>query len=150
MALKGLSETFTLAVDDSWMVAVAALVGSATLVAVTVTLWLVLIVEGAVYRPLDREPIGGLSDQITAVFSDPVTVAVNCAVCETDRVTAPGAADTVTTSVGPVGGGVVGGGSVGGGVVVVGGSEEDESSITTPCEPRAMTCPEASRYKTWK
>ena len=33
-------------------------------------------VEGAVYRPFEIVPTGGLSVQETAVFPDPVTVAV--------------------------------------------------------------------------
>jgi hypothetical protein len=50
------------------------LVVSATLVAVTVY---VPVVVGAVYRPLD-ETVPPVADQVTALFLEPVTVAVNC------------------------------------------------------------------------
>ena len=51
--------------------------GSATLVAVIVIAWGVLMVEGAEYNPFDRLPREGFMDQVTAVFVLPVTVAVN-------------------------------------------------------------------------
>ena len=61
--------------------ALALLVVSATLVAVTVTICWVAMVLGAVYRPaLDSVPTEGLIDQVTAVFDEPVTVAANCCV----------------------------------------------------------------------
>ncbi len=64
-------------------VAEADFVGSATVVAVTVTVWLVLIVAGAVYKPvLETVPTAGFRLHVTAVLLDPVTVAVNCCVCE--------------------------------------------------------------------
>jgi hypothetical protein len=50
------------------------LVVSATLVAVTVY---DPVVVGAVYRPLD-ETVPSVADQVTALFLEPVTVAVNC------------------------------------------------------------------------
>jgi hypothetical protein len=54
-------------------------VESATLVAFTVTVWELVIEPGAVYRPvLEIVPTAGLSDQVTAMFVVPVTVAVNC------------------------------------------------------------------------
>ena len=57
-------------------VALADLVGSATLVAVTVTVWELAIEAGAVYRPAAvRLPTAGLSDQVTAVLLVLVTVA---------------------------------------------------------------------------
>ena len=59
--------------------ALAILVGSATLFAVTVrTCWL-LIELGAVYCPDDEtEPTVGETDQISDVLFVPVTVGVNC------------------------------------------------------------------------
>jgi hypothetical protein len=60
------------------MTAEAVLLGSATLVAVIVTLLDVAIVAGAVYTPEeDIEPTEGDMDQVTVVFVEPVTVAVN-------------------------------------------------------------------------
>ena len=57
-------------------VAEADLVGSATLVAVTVTVWELAIETGAVYRPATvMLPIPGLSDQVTAVLPVFVTMA---------------------------------------------------------------------------
>jgi hypothetical protein len=59
--------------------AVAFLLVSATLVAVTVTVCGLLSVAGAVYRPpLEIIPTAGLTDHVTAVFVVPVTTAVNC------------------------------------------------------------------------
>jgi len=60
------------------IVDVAHWVGSATLVAVSVTDCAELIVAGAVYRPFSTAPTLGLSDQVTAVLELPLTVAVNC------------------------------------------------------------------------
>jgi hypothetical protein len=58
------------------MVAVADLVGSATLVAFTVTAWELAIEAGAVYRPAAvMLPTTGLSDQVTTVLPVLVTVA---------------------------------------------------------------------------
>ncbi len=68
------------------IVAVADFVGSTMLVALIVTDWVLVTVDGAVYRPvLDSVPTAGLRDQVTLVFVVPVTVAVNCCVCETER-----------------------------------------------------------------
>jgi len=53
------------------------LVGSAALVAVIVTVCPDVIVDGAVYSPLDRVPTEGDIDQFTVVFVVPLTVAVN-------------------------------------------------------------------------
>jgi hypothetical protein len=63
-------------------VPLADLLPSATLVAVTVTVCAPAILPGAVYSPLDTVPTTGLIDQFTAVFDVPVTVAVNCCVCD--------------------------------------------------------------------
>jgi hypothetical protein len=55
--------------------AVADLVGSATLAAVTVTVWEVATETGAVYRPAALMlPTSGLSDQVTAALPELVTV----------------------------------------------------------------------------
>ena len=63
----------------SLTVPVANLLGSSTLVAVMVTVWLLAILEGAVYKPLaDKVPTDGFIDQVTAVLVAPVTVATNC------------------------------------------------------------------------
>lgn len=60
--------------------------GSATLVAVMVTVCGVVIDEGAVYKPLTKVPNDGVMDQLTDVFELPVTVAVNCLVWDAVRV----------------------------------------------------------------
>jgi hypothetical protein len=73
----GVSETVSGRVSVT--VAVTDLVGSATLAAVTVMVWELVIEAGAVYRPvLAIVPTAGFSDQVTAVFVVPVTVAVSC------------------------------------------------------------------------
>jgi hypothetical protein len=60
-------------------VALADLVGSAALVAVTVTVCGPLSAAGAEYRPLlEIVPTAGITDHVTAVFVVPVTAAVNC------------------------------------------------------------------------
>src|SRR6185295_6915566 len=106
------------------MEAVADFVRSATLVAVTVTFWAALIEAGAVYRPLVMLPTEGDSDQVTELLARPVTVAVNCAVWDADR------------------------------VVVVGLTEMDPeseitlvvlASVTTPSGPMAITFWEESK-----
>jgi len=59
--------------------AVALLVGSAALVAVTVTFCALVIVKGAVYTPPEEiVPICGLIDQETPELLVPLTVATNC------------------------------------------------------------------------
>src|SRR5580704_1195469 len=59
--------------------AVAVLVTSAKLVAVTVTLWALGMETGAVYKPLlEIVPTAGLIDHDTPVLLAPLTVAVNC------------------------------------------------------------------------
>ena len=57
---------------------------SATLVAVIMTVCPALIVAGAVSAVLESAPTTGLSDQVTFVLLVPVTVAVNCWVCEAE------------------------------------------------------------------
>ena len=75
----------------------ADLVGSATLVAVTVTVCDVRILDGAVYRPAEEiVPTDGLIDQVTEVLLAPKTVAVNGCVPEDARLTVDGLRDTVT------------------------------------------------------
>ena len=62
----------------SCTVAVANLVESAALNAVIVTVWVAFTVTGAVYRPLEIVPTGGLRVHVTAVLGLPTTAAVNC------------------------------------------------------------------------
>jgi hypothetical protein len=50
----------------------ALLVGSATLVAVTVTVWPALTVAGAVYTPFTKAPTAGLIVHVAALFEVPV------------------------------------------------------------------------------
>jgi hypothetical protein len=70
----GVSETVTGGVSVT--VVVPNLVGAATLVAVKVTAWELVIEAGAVYRPAAvMLPTTGLSDQVTAVLLVLVTVA---------------------------------------------------------------------------
>jgi hypothetical protein len=79
-------------------IAVADLVVSATLVALTVTIVCAVTVEGAVYSPapeIDPAPTG-LIAQVTAVLLDPVTAAVNCKVWDTVRVAVSGVTVTAT------------------------------------------------------
>src|ERR1017187_7165092 len=53
--------------------------GFCTLAAVTVTVWVAAMVEGATYRPLDRTaPTDGLMDQVTAWLTILTTVVLNC------------------------------------------------------------------------
>ena len=87
-------------------VAVAVLVGSATLDAVIVTVCWLEIVAGAVYTPFTMVPTAGLSDQVTAVLLVPVTEAVKVAEppapSDTEAgpiVTATGVRDTVALAV---------------------------------------------------
>ena len=74
VAEGGVTETLT--VGLSVTVALADLLASATLVAVTVMVWELEIEAGAVYRPAAvMLPTAGLSDQSTAVLPVLVTVA---------------------------------------------------------------------------
>ena len=73
---------------------------SAALVAVTVTVCALEIEAGAVYRPVfETVPTAGFKDQVTAVFDDPLTVAVNCWVWDAVRDTVNGVRETVTGGV---------------------------------------------------
>jgi hypothetical protein len=87
-------------VTFSVMAAVAVLVESATLVAVTVTFWLAVMDEGAVYKPVESmfPAPAGLSDQVTAVLLVLVTVAVNCWVSSAVKVADVGETDTAITA----------------------------------------------------
>ena len=79
-------------------VAVADLVLSATLVAVTVTVWVAAMGAGAVYSPaaeIEPAPLGAIV-HVTDVTAAPVTVAVNCCVCESNRLAVGGATVTAT------------------------------------------------------
>ena len=79
------------------IVAVPALEVSATLVAVTVTVWERAIEAGAVYTPLlEMVPTVGTNDHVTAVLALPATVAVNCWVCEAASEVAEGVTETAT------------------------------------------------------
>lgn len=86
----GVIETATTGVDVTVTVAEADLVASAALVAVTVYVPVVL---GAVYRP-ELEIVPALAVQVTAVFVDPLTVAVNCCVAPAWMETVTGLIDT--------------------------------------------------------
>ena len=103
-ALTGLTPTLTLrlAAGVSTTVALADFEPSATLVAVMVTDCVVLIAEGAVYKPFARLPNEGLMDQMTEVFALPVTLAVNCRLCDAERVAFKGITPTLTLA-GPEG-----------------------------------------------
>jgi hypothetical protein len=77
-------------------VALAEDVGDATLAAFTVTVWDVVMLDGAVYRPeVEIVPTGGLIDQVIAALPLPAAVAVNCCVAEEDRLIVVGLTDTV-------------------------------------------------------
>lgn len=82
-ALFGLLLTCTVAVAD--------FVGSATLVALTVTL---PVVDGAVNKP-EEETVPALADHVTAVLVVPVTVARNCCVASVIKPTVLGEIDTL-------------------------------------------------------
>ena len=74
-----LGDTETVTGGMRLMVAVPLLVGSAALVAVTVTVCADAMEAGAVYRPAKEiEPTPGLIDQVTAPLDVLPTVAVNC------------------------------------------------------------------------
>src|ERR1035437_5390574 len=73
VAESGVSEIVTGGVSVT--VALADLVGSAALVAFTVTACVVAMVAGAAYRPAaEIVPIGELSDQVTLMLALPSTV----------------------------------------------------------------------------
>jgi hypothetical protein len=76
------------------------LLGSAALVAVTVTVCGVPSVAGAEYKPpLEIVPTAGFTDHEMLVFNEPATVAENCCVWPTPRLTVPGNTVTVTRGV---------------------------------------------------
>jgi hypothetical protein len=71
-------DTVTVTAGVTVTFAVADLVGSCTLAAVTVTVCGLPSVPGAVYRPpLETLPTAGFTDHVTAVFVVPVTAAEN-------------------------------------------------------------------------
>jgi hypothetical protein len=77
--------------------AVAILLGSAALVAVTLTVCGVASAAGAEYKPpLEIVPTAGLTDHETPALAVPVTVAMNCWVCETVSEVMEGVSETVT------------------------------------------------------
>jgi hypothetical protein len=79
-------------------VAVAVLVVSDWLVEVTVTVWMALIVAGAVYKPaalMDPAP-AGLIDHVTAGLHPPDTAAVNCWVWPPCKAATAGETETDT------------------------------------------------------
>ena len=76
------------------------MVGSATLVAFTVTVWELVIEAGAVYRPAAvMLPATGLIDHVTAVLPLLVTVAVKLWVWDCVKVALAGATVTCTGGV---------------------------------------------------
>jgi hypothetical protein len=91
VAVAGVTLNATTACGCNVTTALAALVVSATLVAVTVTLCAEAMDAGAVYKPLpDSVPIAGFIDHVTLVLLLPVTAAVNCCALEAFRVAAAG------------------------------------------------------------
>lgn len=96
MSVAVAGATVTATGGFSVIVADALLVVSATLTAVTVALVCAGILEGAVYRPAEVIEPAPVRVQVTAVFVDPVTFAVNCRVCDTVSVAAVG--DTATAT----------------------------------------------------
>jgi len=100
--VDGFFEDTTLSVGVAFRVNVAVPLTEvfAWLVAVIVTVCGVVTVAGAVYNPdvvlIDPAPVVGLSDQVTAVFVLPTTVAVNC--CVPPALTEAVAGETATES----------------------------------------------------
>ena len=76
--------------------AIAVLVGSATLDAIIVTVCRMETVAGAVYTPFTMVPTAGLSDQVTAVLPVPVTEALNVAAAPAPSDAEAGPIDTAT------------------------------------------------------
>src|ERR1017187_7259236 len=98
VAAVGVTETVTAEVMVT--LAEADSVGSAPLVAVTVTVWEPEIEAGAVYRPAEEmAPTDGLIAHVTAFLTRPrllpETVVVNCCVPEGAKLTVDGLMDTV-------------------------------------------------------
>ena len=82
------------------MVALPDLVGSATLLAVTVTVGVPEMGEGAVYRPVkEMLPNAGLIDHVTAWFELPCTVAENCCCWLAVKFAEAGVTETETPAV---------------------------------------------------
>ncbi|MCE5307117.1 MAG: hypothetical protein LLG20_05710 [Acidobacteriales bacterium] len=81
-------------------VASAYTVGTASLVTRTVSVWPELLPVGAVYNPeLEIVPVPLTTDQVTAVFGVPVTVALNCCVPPCTTLAAVGFTLIVTTEI---------------------------------------------------
>jgi len=95
--LVGEIETLTIGAGCIVTDADADFVVSAAEVAVTVKLDPA--VEPAVYKP-EVEIVPPVAVHVTAVFDDPVTVAVNCCVCPTCKVWLVGEIETLTTGAG--------------------------------------------------
>src|SRR6266852_1310134 len=95
----GVTTTLTAVAGFNETLALADLFESAALVAVRVTVCAAGMEAGAVYSPDDvTEPVPtGLTVQVTAVFDEPVTMAVNCCVWLTARLLLPGVTTTLTT-----------------------------------------------------
>ena len=75
------------------------MVGSAALVAMTVTVWGLRISTGAEYSPVEEMlPTLGFNDHVTAVLEGLETVAVNCCCCIELRLTLAGLTVTVITN----------------------------------------------------
>ena len=92
LALPGLRDTAT--TGTSVTCALPDFVGSAVLIAVTVTVCGEVRDAGAVYRPLLIAPMLGFKLQVTPVFPVPVTEGVNCCVCDGSKLALPGLSDT--------------------------------------------------------
>src|SRR5579871_78555 len=100
-AVEGETET-VIPVDegDSVTVAVPLAVELNTLVAVAVTVVVLAIEAGAMYKPLAFiEPSEGEMLHVTALLKAPLTTALNCCSCDGPSVTVPGFTDTVTVGV---------------------------------------------------
>jgi hypothetical protein len=90
----------TLTVGTSESVAEADFEGSATLVAVTVTVCAELIVAGAVYIPLEViAPTAGERDHVTPALADPETTALKASDCDALRLLVAGESSTLTVGV---------------------------------------------------
>ena len=68
-------------VGESVIAALAVLVESAKLVAVSITVCWLVIVAGAVYKPFVTVPAAGASDQVTPVLAVPLIEVLNCWDC---------------------------------------------------------------------
>ena len=114
------------------IVDVEILVESATLVAEILTAVAAGISAGAVYKPLTIVPTLGLSDQVTAVLEDPLTVAVNFIAWPALNAGPLGFSEMLTAvGCGVVGAGVVAGPSTIVAVAVLVGSAKLVAEIVT-------------------